>query len=366
MPKPEQPANPAEQAANQELSIFNIGQHKEQIDASMYRQKFVSSLFDPKIKAITDTMVFIIRMMPYVKNPLQSMVSKNFYAFNDQLGVFIFDSRTSFNRPIDKHYEFCPVSDTWLKLRNAPDPNVKKKADLLRQQRAVYAYVQIVANPSDPTMNGQIVPMRIPIELVKLTEALSKPSEQDLALGAIPIQVFDLFASKNIKCTVTGHKPDGVTLMRDWKVVPDGEICEAKFPLGPNNAMTPISKLDQAAVLAHFHEAQTIDLLAEYGYHEPTIDTKRRTKNVLRHIVADVPGMPEIVNGYFPELQDAMPTDQNAMLFPNQQVATGQIPGQPVPQALPVTPVEGSPVATSVEGQVSSPAPIGPGGVALP
>lgn len=49
-------------------------------------------------------------------------------------------------------------------------------------RRENYAYVQIIAYPSDPTMNGKMLPMRIPFELVKLFNSMARPSEQEVAL----------------------------------------------------------------------------------------------------------------------------------------------------------------------------------------
>lgn len=301
----------ANAAGTEKLSIFSIGANKEQMDASMFREKFDNPLFDPKVKKAGDTLVFIIRAMPFIGNPLKSMIAKNYYALRDATGVIMFDSRTTFNRPAENHWEFCPPSDVWLKLRGAKDPNVKARAGWIRQQRANYCYVQIIAFPEDPSFNGKIMPMRIPVEMVKLFDAMSKPSEQDLALGTKPIQPFDILSSKNIKCTVTGFMQDEV-LMRNWKTVLDGELCEAKFPLGPNGAMTPVTKLKQEDVIKYFQEQESIDLEEAYGYKEPTIEAKRRMKALLQAWTNDIPGLPNIVAGYFPELANQLPLEQNA------------------------------------------------------
>ena len=345
---------------NQEqISIFNIGQHSEEINKGMFREKYENVLFDPKLKDVNEKLVFIIRPMPLLKNPKKSMISKNFYALTDSLGTFLFDSRTTFNRPAENHYEFCEASDVWLKLRNSKDTNVQNKTNLLRMQRANYAYVQIIAYPSDPTMNGKMVPMRIPMELVKLFDSMARPSEQDVALGAKPVQPFDLYGGKDIKCTVSG-KMVGTVLMREWKVEPNGEPKEASFPLGAKGAMTPISKLKQEDVLKYFEETQTIDMENQYGYHEPVIDVKRRMKNYLAWVVADVPGIREYVAGLFPEVVAAAHTDQNAQsIFGNnaQPAGTVQQPAaQPLPGAQPQTIVAGNPMNPAAGQPVQQPA----------
>lgn len=299
------------QAGAENLSIFSIGDNKDKMDAGMFREKFDNPLFDPRVKQAGDQLVFIIRPMPYVHNPLKSMISKSYYAFRDNIGVIMFDSRTTFNRPAENHWEFCPPSDVWLKLRKSPDPDVKKIAGWIRQQRANYCYVQVVNYPADTSFNGKILPMRIPVEMVKLFDSMSNPTEQDLALGTKPVQPFNIMDGMNIKCTVLGHKQDDI-LMRKWTCKTDGPIGEASFPLGKDGAMVPVSKLKQEDVLKHFEEQQTIDLEEQYGYKEPSIDTKRRMKALLQAWTNHIPGMPAVTATYFPELREANAVDQNA------------------------------------------------------
>lgn len=307
------------------ISIFNIGQHSEAMNAGMFREKVESNLFDPKLKDAQDSMTFIVRPMPYVKNPLKSMVSKSFYALPDPAGAIFFDSRTSFNRPAEQHYEFCEVSDMWLKLHNAKDVNLQNLANNLRLQRANYSYVQIVKFPREPKYEGNMVVMRLPAELLKLLDKLAKPSKDELALGAEPIQPFDIMKGMNIKCTITGKMVNG-TLMRDWKVETTGNACEASFPIGANGAMVPVSQAKQEDVLKFFEEQQTIDMEVQYGYKAPNNDVKLRVKSYLQRLVGDIPGLREVAAGYFPELAGQVALDQNA-----------QAAAQPAAQPLPPT-----------------------------
>lgn len=327
--------------ANETLSIFNIGEHQAEMNAGMFQEKPESELFDPKLKDIKEQKVCIIRMMPYVKDPLHSLCSKSFYAIGDAMGTCIFDSRTTFNNPAEHKYEFCPVSDMWLKLRGSKDANVQNRSKMLRMQRANYAYVQIIKFPGEEALEGQMRVMRLPAELVKLLSSMAKPSEQELALGTQPVQPFDIMRAKNIKCTITGKMVEN-TLMRDWKVETAGEVCEAQFPLGPNGAMTPVSKLKQEDVIKYFTENQKVDLQERYGYHEPTIDVKRRVKIFLQGLAAGIPGLPEVVAGYFPELIEAAKTDVEA---------------QPLPTAQPTTAVNPIPVGDPMAAPQPQPAP---------
>jgi hypothetical protein len=290
--------------ANEGITIFNIGQHADEVNAGIFQQRGESNLFNPKLKDANDTIVFIIRPMPYIKDPVHSMVSKAFYALNDPAGIIMFDSRTTFNRPAEQHFEFCPVSDLWLKLHNSKDPNIKDLEKQLRMQRANYCYVQIIAFPKDESLNNQMRVMSMPMELIKLFNKMAKPSDDDIKLGAKPIQPFDIIGGQPIKCTVTGKMVDG-TLMRDWKVELYGQPCEASFPIGPNNQMTPVSKLKQDDIVNYFNEQQNIDIEAQYGYHEPANDVKLRTKAYLMRLVGNIPGLREVAASYFPEVGPA-------------------------------------------------------------
>jgi len=307
---------------SEQLSIFNVGQHQEELNQSMLPQKGESKLFDPRIKKADDVLVFVLRPMPYVDDVKKSLVKKHYYALPDQQGTIWYDSMSTFNDKASKKYEFCPVSDLWVRLQQSSDPAIKQRAGQLRMQIANYAYMQIVNFPSDPTLNGKILPMRLPSEMIKLFQTMANPSEQDIALGAKPIQPFDIMSGYGIKCTVRGKIVDG-QLMRDWTCEKyDAQPCQAKFPLGPNNAMTDVSLLPQDAVIAHFKEYQTENLEQVYGYHEPNIDTKVRMYNYMLALVSDVPGLVQVVEGYFPEIKAHLANSAQA---------------QPAAQALPVT-----------------------------
>lgn len=322
------------------ISIFNIGEHTEEMNASMMYQKRENNLFDPKLDKVTDTLTLIVRPVPYYKNPMESKVEKNFYALEDGAGIILFDSRTTFNKPAENKWEFCPVSDLWSKLHFSKDQNVQKRADALRLQRANYSYMQIVNFPSKPEMNGQIVIMKLPMEMVRLFATMMAPSKDELALGTKPVQPYDMFHGSTIKCTIAGKMVNGI-LMRDWKVEQADKNCEIQFPLGQNDTMIPVSQCEQAAVLKYLEEHQKIDLREQYGYHEPSIDIKRRVKGVLERVAAGIPGLPEVVAGYFPEVGEAARFDQNA-----QPVAS-----QPAPQPLPNQQVPGNPMGIPADAQ---------------
>ena len=334
-----------------QVTIFNIGENREAMNDSMFRKKFESHMFDPKLKNIQDTDSFIIRPLPYVKDPLHSLVNKSFYALQDELGVFIFDSRTTFNRPAEGYYQFCEPSDLWLKLRNSKDPNISRRTEQLRKQQSNVCYVQIVNYPKDPSLNGQIRPFRLPTELVKAMNQMANPTEQQRALGAIPVQPFDMFKGKNITCSIVGHM-EGSTLMRKWTVTVDQISSEVRLPLGPNGEMIEISKCSQESVVALFNEKMQDDLTEQYGYHEPSVQVKQRMKNYLRRLVSDIPVLLATVESYFPDLANLMKLDQESIAPQQPQPAQ-----QPVPQPVTGTVADGYASVAQQQGQQAQPAP---------
>lgn len=336
------------------LSIFNVGEHAAELNADMFAPKAQSNLFDPRVKQAGDELVFVVRPMPYVGDVKKSLVSKNFYALNDGNGTFFFDSMTTFNDRSTNHYEFCPVSDLWLKLNNSPAPAVKELAKNFRMQKANYCYVLVVAFPADPTFVGKMLPMRVPNELREFFNKLANPSEQDIALGAKAINPFDLYNGVNIKITAKGKMVNN-QLMRDWVVEKHDNACPAVFPIGPNNTWLSVTQLQQDAVLKYFQEQQTEDLSQVYGYHTPSKEACKRMYKYMQAVVAGLPGLPEIIDKYFPEVvaelaaenvaEQALPAETQGAIDPMKHAIAGAQPAEqpaaPAPSGSAVGPGPG-------------------------
>jgi hypothetical protein len=284
-----------------QISIFNIGEHSAALNEQMYRDRGESPLFDIRVKNVGDTTSFIVRPVPYILDVLgKSKVEKFYYVFEVGGQMFVYDSMTTFNRPDQNHWEFCAISDIWGKLKNSKDPNVQNMAMQLRRQVAIYIYVMVVNCPAEPKFNGRIMPMKIPIEIDKAMKMMAKPTEAQLALGQVPVQPFDIYNGCNLVCTITGHKPHpNDPLMRDWKVViaPPSELA---LPLGPGNSMVNISKLQREQVEAFFVSQQTIDLQETYGYKAPNADTNIKAYQWLSSLnIVHVPGIREAIQKNF-------------------------------------------------------------------
>jgi len=282
------------------LSIFNIAENAKELNQALYGNGGASPMFDIRVEEGKST-TFIIRVLPYVKDILQSKVQKFFYAVPNGTSFLLYDSRTTFNQPQIGKYEFCPISDIWLKLNANADPNVKKTAEQLRRQVSLVAYVQVVNCPVKPELNGKFMPMKLPIDLDKALRELAEPNDAQKALGKKPITAMDLFNGVNIECTITGHKQFG-TVMRDWKITPDKDTSEIELPLGPNGAMAKVSTLSESAILAYFETNQSIVLSETYGYKQPSFDADVAAHKWLHSVCGWVPGMNVEIDNNFPHV----------------------------------------------------------------
>jgi hypothetical protein len=207
--------------ANANLSIFTIGDHAKELNAELYGSAGANPLFDIRVKEGEST-TFIIRMVPYIKDIKNSKVTKFFYAIPAGDKTVLYDSMTTFNNPAMNDWKFCPISDVWKELNKSVDPNIKAIAEKLRRQTSLVHYIQVIACPAKPELNGKFMPFKMPIELDKALRELANPNEAQKALGKTGITAMDLFKGVNIECTILGQKHNAsAPVMRKWTVLPD-------------------------------------------------------------------------------------------------------------------------------------------------
>ena len=322
-----------------DLSIFNVGEHAERLNQAFQKPVYKNNLFDPRVDKVGDTKSFIIRPMPYINDIPHSLVTKHFYSFQDPNGNWVhYDSRATFNDPANNHWESCPVGQAWNLFKKSSDQAVKDRQKLIPRRTDNYCYVQILKYPADASLVGRIMPMAVPMELKKFFDKMAAPTPDDIAMGIKAVNPFDLFNGFAIKCSITGHMPDGRTLMRDWKVEKFDDFSgEAIFPLGPNMAWTKISQLDQAVVEQHFREQQTDNLVEVYGYHQPSEQVEEAVRTWLRGVCYGVPGIQEQVDSWFPHLKPSV-VAQPAAQPVSQAPAAHQTPAAPAPNQAPAMP----------------------------
>lgn len=151
-----------------------------------------SDLYTPKPDQGTDgTYRSLIRFLPNVKNPRKPFVRKYVYWLEDRDGNgFYADSPSTVG---DK----CPVQDMFFKLRNSESAVDKKMSEGLKRREVFYALVQIVKDPQNRDLEGQVKIMKFGYKIkTKIDEELNPQFDE-------PTQVFDPFEGKNFELVIS-------------------------------------------------------------------------------------------------------------------------------------------------------------------
>ena len=156
------------------------------------RPQTTSDLYTPKPDQGSDgTYSSLIRFLPNVKNPRKPFVRKYVYWLEDRDGNgFYADSPSTVG---DK----CAVQDMFFKLRNSESAVDKKMSEGLKRREVFYALVQIVKDPQNRDLEGQIKVMKFGYKIkTKIDEELNPQFDE-------PTQVFDPFEGKNFELVIS-------------------------------------------------------------------------------------------------------------------------------------------------------------------
>src|SRR6056300_540190 len=151
-----------------------------------------SDLYTPKPDQGQDgTYRSLIRFLPNVKNPRKPFVRKYVYWLEDRDGNgFYVDSPSTVG-------EKCAVQDMFFKLRNSESAVDKKMSEGLKRREVFYALVQIVKDPQNRDLEGQIKIMKFGYKIkTKIDEELNPQFDE-------PTQVFDPFEGKNFELVIS-------------------------------------------------------------------------------------------------------------------------------------------------------------------
>jgi len=151
-----------------------------------------SDLYTPKPDQGQDgTYRSLIRFLPNVKNPRKPFVRKYVYWLEDRDGNgFYADSPSTVG-------EKCPVQDMFFKLRNSESAVDKKMSEGLKRREVFYALVQIVKDPQNRDLEGQVKIMKFGYKIkAKIDEELNPQFDE-------PTQVFDPFEGKNFELVIS-------------------------------------------------------------------------------------------------------------------------------------------------------------------
>jgi hypothetical protein len=151
-----------------------------------------SDLYSPKPDQGQDgTYRSLLRFLPNIKNPRKPFVRKFVYWLEDRDGNgFYADSPSTVG-------EKCPVQDLFFKLRNSESAVDKKMSESLKRREVFYALVQIVKDPQNRDLEGQIKVFKFGYKIkAKIDEELNPQFDE-------PTQVFDPFEGKNFELVLS-------------------------------------------------------------------------------------------------------------------------------------------------------------------
>jgi len=173
-----------------EFDIFSVSVND--LDTGDRERTGGSDLYTPKPDQGQDgTYRSLIRFLPNVKNPRKPFVRKFVYWLEDRDGNgFYADSPSTVG---DK----CPVQDMFFKLRNSESAVDKKMSESLKRREVFYALVQIVKDPQNRDLEGQIKVFKFGYKIkTKIDEELNPQFDE-------PTQVFDPFEGKNFELVIS-------------------------------------------------------------------------------------------------------------------------------------------------------------------
>ena len=173
-----------------EFDIFNVS--VKDLDTGERKSTAGSDLYSPKPDQGQDgTYRSLIRFLPNAKNPRKPFERKFVYWLEDREGNgFYADSPSTVG-------EKCPVQDMFFKLRNSESAVDKKMSEGLKRREVFYALVQIVKDPQNRDLEGQVKIMKFGYKIkTKIDEELNPQFDE-------PTQVFDPFEGKNFELVIS-------------------------------------------------------------------------------------------------------------------------------------------------------------------
>jgi len=173
-----------------EFDIFNVS--VKDLDTGERPSTGGSDLYTPKPDQGQDGIYrSLIRFLPNAKNPRKPFERKYVYWLEDREGNgFYADSPSTVG-------EKCPVQDMFFKLRNSESAVDKKMSEGLKRREVFYALVQIVKDPQNRDLEGQVKIMKFGYKIkTKIDEELNPQFDE-------PTQVFDPFEGKNFELVIS-------------------------------------------------------------------------------------------------------------------------------------------------------------------
>jgi len=178
------------------LDIFNLD-----IDNFKTEEKKSSGsdLYKPDPKQSKDSVYrSILRFIPNLKNPKNSIVRKFSYWLEDEAGNGFYA-----DCPSSVPGEKSVIQDTFWKLFKSESAFDKKQAERMKRKEYYYMYVYVVKDPQRPEIENTVQIARFPKAIKKLIDSQLQPSAEDIEMGVEPTNIFDFFNGKDFSLKVT-------------------------------------------------------------------------------------------------------------------------------------------------------------------
>jgi hypothetical protein len=240
-----------------EFDIFNLG--VSDIDTYQGKEGGGSDLYKPTADQGKDGVYrALVRFVPNPKNPQKSIIRKYVYWLEDGAGNgAYYDSPSTIG-------EKCPVQDLFFKLRNSESAVDKKMSEKLKRREIFYSLVQIIKDPHNPDMNGQIKIFKYGYKIKqKIDEELNPQFDE-------PCQVFDLFEGKNFELVIT--KQGGYNNYDSSKFQGKKSVIEVKGQAMSNDAGS------RTQILEYLTESPSLD---SFDFKAWDDSTRSKVENVL-------------------------------------------------------------------------------------
>jgi len=228
----------------------------------------------------------IIRLIPDpTGTPFIQRFSHSFSSFDMQSKkkrYYINESPQSINLP-------CPVADLWSGIYNLGSEDAKQEARAFNRKLNFIANIKVIKDPANPENEGKIFLWQFGTKLKdKFMQALN-PSEQDLAMGEKPKQLFNPLTGCNIKLKI---KPAGGFLNYDDTTIENESSIYQSQQEAEQDILSNAYKLEEFVKPEAFLPYEELKSKLEYVLE--TYEPKLISKEVFNRVVAETIGKTEV------------------------------------------------------------------------
>ena len=236
----------------------------------------------------------IVRFIPNVKNPKQSIVKKFSYWLEDAEGNgFYADCPSSIN-------EKSVIQDTFWKLFKSESAFDKKQAERIKRKEYYYSYVEVVKDPQRPELEGTVQILRFPKAVKKLIDAQISPDASDIELGVEPTNIFDFFEGKDFSLKVT--------LKGGYWNYDECKFATAKSPISVGGVKMENNAECRKMILGLYEGAQSLE---DHAFKPWNDEMRERVHNYLGELTGN-PGKAYASTTNYSKVETSTPTQPKA------------------------------------------------------